>query len=201
LSPEAEIDLATIFAPDAPEIEYLPLSFTFAPTPEPGKQNYMCLAFTDVAPMSRGTVILKSASPSDPPVVDPNCFSHPTDQQVMLGAFRRAREIASQIDVICGPEYAPGAAISSDNDEQIMQFLRAAGVPFLHASGTCKMGKTDDPMAVVDSRARVIGVEGVRVVDASAFPFVLPGHPQSVVYGLAEKIADDILEGLNSLRV
>lgn len=57
------------------------------------------------------------------------------------------------------------------------------------------MGKKGDPMAVVDTHARVFGVQGLRVVDASAFPFLPPGHPQSTVYALAEKIADDIKRG------
>ena len=57
------------------------------------------------------------------------------------------------------------------------------------------MGRESDPMAVVDSHARVYGVTGLRVVDASAFPFLPPGHPQSSVYALAEKIADDIMRG------
>jgi choline dehydrogenase len=56
-----------------------------------------------------------------------------------------------------------------------------------------KMGKSSDPMAVVDSKARVFGVQGLRVVDASAFPLLVPGHPQSTIYALAEKIADDIM--------
>lgn len=58
------------------------------------------------------------------------------------------------------------------------------------------MGKPDDPMAVVDTQCRVMGVQNLRVVDASAFPFLPPGHPQATIYALAEKIADDILKGL-----
>ena len=57
------------------------------------------------------------------------------------------------------------------------------------------MGKIGDPMAVVDTHARVFGVQGLRVVDSSAFPFLPPGHPQSTVYALAEKIADDVKRG------
>lgn len=64
-----------------------------------------------------------------------------------------------------------------------------------HAAGTCKMGVSSDPMAVVDNRARVFGVKGLRVVDASTFPILPPGHPQSTVYALAEKIAAHILAG------
>ena len=55
------------------------------------------------------------------------------------------------------------------------------------------MGRVEDVNAVVDSKARVIGVQNLRVVDASSFPILPPGHPQSTVYALAEKIAEDIL--------
>jgi choline dehydrogenase len=55
------------------------------------------------------------------------------------------------------------------------------------------MGKVDDSMAVVDSKARVIGVNSLRVIDASAFPFLPPGHPQATIYALGEKIAADVL--------
>lgn len=64
-----------------------------------------------------------------------------------------------------------------------------------HASGTCAMGMKNETMAVIDAKARVIGVEGLRVVDASSFPVLPPGHPQATVYALAEKIADAILRG------
>jgi choline dehydrogenase len=57
------------------------------------------------------------------------------------------------------------------------------------------MGRSSDPIAVVDSKARVFGVQGLRVVDASSFPLLVPGHPQSTIYALAEKIADDIVGG------
>lgn len=62
-----------------------------------------------------------------------------------------------------------------------------------HAAATCKMGSSNDSMAVLDSQARVYGTQNLRVVDASSFPFLPLGHPQSTVYALAEKIAADIL--------
>ncbi|KUI57778.1 Versicolorin B synthase [Cytospora mali] len=64
-----------------------------------------------------------------------------------------------------------------------------------HAASSCKMGRSSDPYAVVDSHARVYGVRNLRVVDISAFPFVTPGLPQATVYMLGEKIADDIKSG------
>ena len=63
-------------------------------------------------------------------------------------------------------------------------------MPISEATATCAMGLANDTKAVVDSRAKVIGVNGLRVVDASAFPFSPPGHPASLVFGLAERMAD-----------
>lgn len=59
------------------------------------------------------------------------------------------------------------------------------------------MGRLNDTMAVVDSKARVIGVKGLRVVDTSSFPILPPGHPQATIYAFAEKIAAEILQGTN----
>jgi choline dehydrogenase len=88
-------------------------------------------------------------------------------------------------------EYFPGFDVSTD--AQIWEFIQQSMTTVYHASVTCKMGRMNDSMAVVDSHAKVYGVERLRVVDASSFPFLPPGHPQSVVYAFAEKIADEIL--------
>lgn len=90
-------------------------------------------------------------------------------------------------------EYWPGLQYQSD--EEILEIIRDSLMTIWHAAGTCKMGKADEGMAVIDSQARVYGVEGLRVVDASSFPILPPGHPQSTVHALAEKIADDIVTG------
>lgn len=91
-------------------------------------------------------------------------------------------------------EYFPGPSVQTD--QQILQVIRDTVQTVWHAACTCKMGKASDPTAVVDSKARVFGVTGLRVVDASAFALLPPGHPQSTVYVLAEKIAADILAGI-----
>ena len=80
---------------------------------------------------------------------------------------------------VIGPEYYPGPQVQTD--EQILETIRGSLQTVWHASCTCQMGVESDAMAVVDSNARVFGVKGVRVVDASAFPFLPPGHPQSSV--------------------
>lgn len=150
------------------------------------------------AAFSRGTVGIKSGSIDDLPVVDPRYLTHPGDVEVAVAAFKRARKVyasEAMVDVLADPnEYYPGVGVQTD--EQITEAIRKSIGPLGgHGSCTCRMGRVDDPNAVVDSKARVIGVTGLRVVDASAFAILPPGHPQATVYALAEKIADEIKKG------
>ena len=149
-----------------------------------------------VAPLSRGNVTIKSADTNDLPVVNPNWFTDPADQEVGIAAFKRLREVMStpaMKKIIIGDEVFPGLNVTTD--AQILNYIKNTAITIWHAAATCKMGTSTDPMAVVDPQARVYGVTGLRVVDASAFPFLPPGHPQSTVYALAEKIAQNILTG------
>ncbi|KAL9023527.1 MAG: hypothetical protein Q9180_008197, partial [Flavoplaca navasiana] len=77
----------------------------------------------------------------------------------------------------------------------IWDFIKTKLGTVWHAAATCKMGRPGDEMAVVDTEGKVYGTRGLRVVDASAFPFLTPGHPQAVVYALAEKVVDGMLKG------
>lgn len=81
--------------------------------------------------------------------------------------------------IVIGKEYYPGPSVQTD--DEILEYIRSNVMTLWHPACTCKMGVQSDPMAVVDSQARVFGVRGLRVVDASAFPFLPPGHPQSTV--------------------
>ncbi|KAE8168081.1 hypothetical protein BDV40DRAFT_295198 [Aspergillus tamarii] len=188
------------FPEDWPEVEYIaaPLfvgnfSDPITMQPQDGKQ-YASIIPTLVAPTSRGNVSIISADTDDLPVIHSNWLTTETDQQVLVAAFKRARDIfrsEAMTPIIVGEEYFPGKEYQTDSE--ILEVIRDTAMAVWHASGTCKMGTRSDLMAVLDSRARVLGVEGLRVVDASAFPFLPPGHPQSVVYMLAEKIASDII--------
>lgn len=145
------------------------------------------------APLSRGNVTIASADIATPPVINMGWLTDPADAdaQVAVSVIKRIREALSSIaNITLGEELAPGPSVKSD--AEILLYIRNASVPFYHAGATCAMGKSGDPNAVVDSQARVFGVKGLRVVDMSAAPFVPPGHSQSTVYMLAEKIADDI---------
>ena len=186
-----------------PEIEYLSapgyigdFSNLFTTQPKDGFQ-YASILGAIVAPLSRGSVTINSASVDQLPSIDPGWLTDPTDQSVAIAIYKRARQAfatdAMKRGLADTREYFPGPGVQTD--AQILNTIRDTLMTVWHASCTCKMGRTDDPDAVVDSKAKVIGVKGLRVVDASAFALLPPGHPQSTVYALAEKIADDIKNG------
>lgn len=151
-----------------------------------------------VAPLSRGNVTISSRSTLLQPRINPNWLTHPADQELAISWYRRLREVwetpALRSVRTSDTEAFPGLE-GHQTDEEILALIRKTLVTVWHPSCTNKMGKSDDKMAVIDHRARVFGVQGLRVVDASAFPFLPPGHPQTTIYALAEKIAADIIKG------
>jgi len=181
---------------DWPEVEYISASgfvgFQNSTTegfPTDGG-NYASLAIVLITPQSRGSVNISSPNTYDNPIINPNFLVDQADIDVTLAGFKRARqfwETKAMAPFKIGQEAFPGN--STQTDDEIKNFIRESYNTIFHASCTCAMGKVNDTNAVVDSQARVIGVQGLRVVDASSFPFLPPGHPQSTVYALAEKIA------------
>ena len=130
----------------------------------------------------------------DPLVINPNWLTSQTDKELALQALKRGRAIISSAamqPILIGDETAPGQDVQTD--EQLDEYIRNNFFMNWHAAATCRMGRRNDSMAVVDSKARVIGVSGLRVVDASAFALLPPEHPVSTTYGLAEKISSDII--------
>ena len=192
-----------MFPADWPELEWLPISAylgyqTNRQTEDPRDgYNYATINPGLIAPLSRGNVSIASDSMSDPPVLNPNWLTDPTDQELAILSFRRSRQVWSYLEsqniTVGSEEYLPGLNVTSDAD--ILSYISKSFMTIYHAAGTCKMGRADDSMAVIDSRARVYGTQNLRVVDASSFPFLPPGHPQSTIYALAEKIAVDIVKG------
>ncbi|MCJ1364957.1 hypothetical protein MMC16_004075 [Acarospora aff. strigata] len=181
------------FPADFPEIEYIPFAVgSLPPTAQP-TDNYMSIGAVILTTQSRGNVTINSTDTAVRPIISPNWFLASADLEVAVQAFRRAREIAHMSGIVI-KEYSPGAAVESDPD--IRQWIKENASLTYHASATCAMGTNTCAGAVVDSKARVYGVSKLRVVDASVFPFLPPGHPQSTVYMLAEKVAQDILAEL-----
>jgi choline dehydrogenase-like flavoprotein len=143
---------------------------------------YASLMAALVAPISRGTVTIASADTAVLPVIDPGFLSSPADQEVALAAFKRARDFFATKalkPVLIGGEYHPGPSVVTD--AQILHYIKDNVMTVWHASSTCAMGKSSNHLSVVDNHARVIGVSNLRVVDASIFPLLPPGHPQSAV--------------------
>lgn len=132
------------------------------------------------APLSRGNISISSADSSVAPLINPAWITSDTDAQVAVAGFKRARQVfANMKEILDGEEFLPGANVTSDAD--ILAYIRKTITPIYHVSASNKMGKTTDPLAVVDSKANVIGVTGLRVVDSSAFPFLTPGHPLATI--------------------
>ena len=149
-----------------------------------------------VGPMrskSRGWVRLVSTSAFEKPQVFFNYLSHQDDWTEMRACVRLTREIFSQqaFDRYRGREIQPGAAVQTD--EQIDAFIRDKVESAYHPSCTCKMGSTEDPMAVVNPEGKVYGLEGLRVVDSSIMPSVTTGNLNAPTIMLAEKAADHII--------
>ncbi len=149
-----------------------------------------------VGPMrakSRGSVSLRSNDPKAPPLIRFNYMTHPDDWVDFRKAIRLTREIFQQtpLEPFAGREIQPGASVQSD--AEIDAFVRDHAESAYHPCGTCRMGASDDRLAVVDPECRVIGVEGLRVADSSIFPQVTNGNLNAPSLMTGEKAADHIL--------
>ena len=173
---------------DWPHIEYITLSSWVGwgndsrhGAPNDG-YNYGTLALALVAPKSRGSVLITSPDTLTAPLINPNFFEEQADLDVTVAAFKRAREFwatDAMAGMTLGEEQFPGAAVASD--AEIATLIQESYNTIYHGACTCSMGRQNDTMAVIDTRARVYGTQGLRVVDASSFPLLPPGHPQSTV--------------------
>ncbi|WP_397542333.1 choline dehydrogenase [Roseovarius salis] len=149
-----------------------------------------------VGPMrspSRGAVTLRSADPGDAPVIRFNYMSEARDWVEFRRCIRLTREIFEQpaFAPYAGHEIQPGPGVQDDAD--LDAFIRDHAESAYHPCGTCRMGRADDPRAVVDPQGRVIGVERLRVADSSLFPRITNGNLNAPSIMLGEKMSDHIL--------
>ncbi|KAL9616348.1 MAG: hypothetical protein Q9160_008768 [Pyrenula sp. 1 TL-2023] len=187
LTPTALTSLSQ-FPSDWPDLELLPISGATFPTND-STANYASFSIAGVAPLSRGTVTINSTDTNDPPIINPNWLTSPTDQEVVIQGFKFARDLAAASGIIVGPEVRPGPDVKTD--AQILDYIQRVMKPFHHASASCKMGPPSDPKAVVSTTGLVYGVTGLRVVDASTFPLAPPGHCQATVCNCAAGCGED----------
>jgi choline dehydrogenase len=182
-----------------PDIQYhfLPMAVSYDGSNQATQHGFQA----HVGPMrskSRGSVRLASGDARQAPTIRFNYMSHPDDWVEVRACVRLTREIFAQpaFNRYRGEEIQPGAAAQSD--EQIDAFIREKIETAYHPSCSCKMGASSDPNAVVDPQARVIGLEGLRVVDSSIMPSITNGNLNAPTIMIAEKVSD-LIRGVTPL--
>lgn len=155
------------------------------------RQPGLTIAPCQLRPMSRGTIRLKSADPTEHPRIDPNYLDHPVDCEVAIAGLRWGRRIGEQqaLAELIAHEMEPGPGLQTD--EQLLEFARGYGGTLYHPVGTCRMG--GDAASVVDPALRVRGVEGLRVIDASVMPEIISGNTNAPTVMIGEKGVDLLL--------
>ncbi|MBX4999056.1 GMC family oxidoreductase [Rhizobium lentis] len=151
-------------------------------------------------PTSRGSVRVRSSRMEDAPAIKPNYLSTDEDRNVAVASLRQVRRIASQpaLAKYRPQEWKPGPQY--EKDAELLKLAGDIASTIFHPAGTAKMGVASDKTAVVDSRLRVFGVDGLRVVDASVMPTIVSGNTNSPTLMIAEKAARFIIEDARSAR-
>lgn len=162
----------------------------YAPAPAPGPGNYFTINSAVVTPESVGSVKLNSSSPFAFPLIDPGFFTAPFDIQAMVYAVKAARAFMESAPWAGVALSRIGAVGEAESDEDIIAAIRANTRTIYHPTSSARMSPADASWGVVDPELRVKGANGLRVVDASAFPSIPAVHPQAAVYILAERAAD-----------
>ncbi len=174
-----------------PNVEYhvQPLSLDRFGEPLHGFDAFTA-SVCNLRPTSRGSVHIDSADARKPPLIAPNYLATEADRKVAVDSIRLTRRIvaAPALARYHPEEMLPGSALQSD--AELAQAAADIGTTIFHPVGTCRMGRAADSDAVVDSQLRVIGVEGLRVVDASVMPTITSGNTNTPTIMLAEKASD-----------
>lgn len=178
---------------DRPDIQYMcnPVRMDaklWWPFASARQRHVFSVGVVGLHPRSRGNVTLRSANPTDAPRIVINALADTADLETLRRGIREARRIyrTPPQGELTGEEITPGKGVTSDAD--LDAFIRSTAQLCQHPVGTCSMGK--GPKAVVDSQARVFGVEGLRIVDASIMPTVPGGNTNAAVIMAGEKVSD-----------
>jgi choline dehydrogenase len=141
-------------------------------------------------PKARGSVTLRSANPSDQPVVDCNFFGHPEDLRLTMASLKVARRLleTEPFKSKIREELLPGPALQ--DDAALAKFCGQTVKTNYHPVGTARMGRDDDPTAVVDAALRVRGVENLRVIDCSIMPAIVSGNTNAPAMAIGSKAAE-----------
>ena len=152
--------------------------------------NAFTASVCNLRPTSRGSVHITSTDPEAPPAISPNYLSTDEDRKVAADALRLTRKIVESpaLKPYTPDEYKPGKQYQTD--EELIKAAGDIGTTIFHPVGTCKMGRDDDPMAVLDSQLRVRGIHHLRVVDASAMPTITSGNTAAPTMMIAQRAAE-----------
>lgn len=179
------------------QLYFNPMSYQIPENPNaklvPEPYSGYLVAFNSCRPTSRGKIEIANNNPQTPPLIKPNYLDTEQDRQEVIQGSRLIRKLltAPSLQSITVAEVKPTLAV--DSDDKLLQYFRDNGGSIYHLCGTCSMGP--DPLnSVVDTRLRVHGLEGLRVVDASIFPNITSGNINAPVMMVAEKASDMILE-------
>ena len=151
------------------------------------------LSVCNLRPASRGHVHAASPDPSAPPLIQPHYLTEEEDRRVAADSIRLARKVAGAPGLarFRPREYLPGAELTSQ--DELEKAAGDVGTTIFHPVGTAKMGRDEDPMAVVDARLRLRGLRGLRIADASVMPRITSGNTNSPTLMIAEKAAEMML--------
>jgi choline dehydrogenase len=183
-----------------PDIEYHVQPLSLERFGEPlHRFNAFTASACHLRPTSRGNIHIESADPHAPPLIAPNYLSTDDDRHIAANALRLTRRIVASpaLARYAPKEILPG--IEFQTEEELVEAAGKVGTTIFHPVGTCRMGMPNDPGAVVDTRLRVIGVAGLRVVDASVMPTITSGNTNSPTLMIAERASDMIRADRRSL--
>jgi choline dehydrogenase-like flavoprotein len=147
----------------------------------------------NLRPTSRGDVRIPSADPLEKPLIAPNYLSTDEDRKVAADAIRVTRQLMKQkaMAPYVPEEFLPGSSVG-DDDASLARAAGDIGTTIFHPVGTARMGLEDEPMAVVDKDLRVIGVGGLRVIDASVMPTITSGNTNTPTIMIADKVSREM---------
>jgi choline dehydrogenase-like flavoprotein len=185
------------FVKSIPGLDKPDIQLVFQPAKRPGPSfpypvgHGFAISPVGLYPRSRGRVTSASADPFDAPLIDPNLLSAPEDLAPLINGIRLARKVFAcpAFAKYRAEEISPGSAAASD--AELAAYVRAEAYTVHHPVSTCRMGS--DAGAVVDPQLRVIGLNNLRVADASVFPSIIGGNTNAAVVMIAEKASDLIL--------
>ncbi|MFC3053601.1 GMC family oxidoreductase [Kordiimonas pumila] len=161
------------------------------------KEHGFGIHICQLRPHSRGTISLNSCDPRAPARIDPNYLSAPEDINVMRRGAKMVRALMRQnsLNAIIEKEKSPWDEIAPDDDSAVNEAIRAQAETIYHPVGTCSMGPAHSKSSVVDPNLKVIGIEGLRIADASVMPRLIGGNTNASTIMIAEKCADMIKAG------